>query len=330
LTQSLVANAWLVAIVAYNDYPSVRRAVLAYQHQTPAPAAVLVVDNSDNPQPHLLADLGVEYRSGHADGRNSGSAGGFAAAMRYGREMKAERLILSDQDACPAPGMLAALWGLAEKYPKAILAPFTVDPRSHDVMPSYPAVAARAGAGAALLPNRQELGRSLGWSLAGPRLHDIDSVRLLLQSCQQSIARTPLVPPQGVCIPLTVLENVAPFRSDFFIGHEDYEWCCRIHDAGVDILLCPDAIVYHHLIWHRQITLFGRSLTFPDYDPIRHEHTLRNSLVMARERMSGSLRLAWVGRQVLKAVLYVLFGKGTVAGRCRATLRALRDQGRVR
>lgn len=314
---------WLVAIVAYNDYPSVRKAVLAYRQQTAAPGRVLIVDNSDVPQAQHVADLGVDYLSGHSSGQNSGSAGGFAAAMRHARETKAQRLILNDQDAYPAPGMMAALWRLAEKHPDAILAPFTVDPRSDDVMPSYPAVAPRAGVGAPFLSNRQELGRSLGWSVAAPRLHDLDSVRSFLRGTQQTIVRTPLVPPQGMCIPLAVLERIAPFRPEFFVGHEDYEWCCRVHDAGVDILLCPDAVVYHHLAWHRQVVVLGRSLTFPDYDAVRHEHTLRNALTIANERLSGSLRVSWEARHLLKAALYVLFGTGSTRARLDATFRAL-------
>lgn len=314
---------WLVAIVAYNDYPSVRKAVMAYQQQTAAPGRVLIVDNSDVPQAQLVADLGVDYVSGHLKGKNSGSAGGFAAAMRHARDIKAERLILNDQDACPAPDMVAALWRLSKKHPDAVLAPFTVDPRNDDVMPSYPAVAARAGVGAPFVANRQELGRSLGWSVAAPRLHDLASVRSFLRTTQQTIVRTPLMPPQGMCIPLAVLERIAPFRSEFFIGHEDYEWCCRVHDAGVDILLCPEAVVYHHLVWHRQVVLLGRSLTFPDYDAVRHHHTLRNALTIAHERLDGSLRVTWTARQLLKAALYVVFGTGSTRARLNATFRAL-------
>lgn len=314
---------WMVAIISYNRYDLVRVAVLAYHNQTMPPGRIVVLDNSDSPQPAELEDLPVEYVLAHKSGRNSGSAGGFAAAMDIAAREGVERVVLSDQDATPQIDMLEAIWRVAQQYPDSVVAPFTVDPRDNRVMPAYPACPHRPGVGLPLLPNRQEIGRSLGWRVVGDAVPTLEVMHQMADAQDHGVARTPLVPPQGVSIPRAVLLAVGPFNADFYIGHEDYEWCARAHDAGVDILLPLDAVVHHHLAWHKVVQALMFEWSIPDYNHVRHEATLRNSLILARQRLTGSLLLSWLARECYKTLGYIFFGPGGAIERLRSTSRAL-------
>lgn len=317
---------WWVVIVAYNRYDLVRASVEAFAAQAAAPEQILIVDNSDTPDSGQLASLGVQWLPGHdEEGRNSGSAGGFARGMDYAFQHGAAYVVLSDQDFLPGAGLLASLWETTRRYPAAAVSSFTVDPTTGDVLPAFLATApGQQSDQLCLAPNRHEMAQSLGWRVSSKRFASLAEVRAYATSVGANVGRVPLAFPQGLAISREIHDSIGSFRREFFVGWEDYEYCCRLQDRGFPLLVALDAVGYHHLSWHRTVRIGPVPVKPFDNDPRRFYFHLRNSIVMARERAHGWLLAKWVLRLGYHSVSYLALGPSPAKGRAKAVHQAWR------
>jgi len=318
---------WWVVIVAYNRYDLVKASANAYLAQSPPPQQILVVDNSDVPDPAALGAPGVQWTLGHAEnGRNSGSAGGFAHGMDYAFGHGADYVVLSDQDFMPQPDLLGSLWDTAARYPAAAVSSFTVDPATGDVAPALLATGPDQQSNElCLAPNSHEMAQSLGWRVTPTRFGSLSEIRSYASHVGADVGRVPLAFPQGLAISRQIHDSIGTFRREFFVGWEDYEYCCRLQDGGYPLLLALGAAGDHHLSWHRTVRLGPLCIKPFGNSPDRFYYYLRNSLVMARERARGRLLARWALRLVYYSVIYLAFGPPSVTNRFRSTYRAWRS-----
>ena len=318
---------WWVIIVAYNRYDLVGTSSAAYLAQDPAPGQIVVVDNSDTPDQAAVVKLGLEWLPGHdRDGRNSGSAGGFAVGMDYAFGQGAAYVVLSDQDFVPHPGLLGSLWDTAVKHPSAAVSSFTVDPTTHQVLPAFLASAPGQGSNQlCLAPNRHEMVQSLGWTVTGTKFRSVADIQAYAATVGADTLRAPVAFPQGLAVPREIHHSVGTFRREFFVGWEDYEFCCRLQDCGHLLLVAPGAVGSHHLSWHHTIRLGPLSLKIFANDPSRFYFHVRNSIVMARERARGRLFARWMLRLGYHSANYFALGPPPVQARAGAIWHAWRS-----
>lgn len=316
--------AWWVVIVSFNNPELVRQCVNAYRAQTVAPAAILVVDNSE---PVLTAaDLPSDVKliaGGSRDRPNSGSAGGFACGMNVAFRAGAETVVLSDQDFIPCANMLEELIRTRRAHPTAVVCALTVDPASLAVMPGWVCRPLADEPGQIwLAPNRHELVSSLGWNVIGPHLNHLDSLRAFATASRADVARVALASPQGLAIPADVYRRVGPFRADFFVGLEDHEYSARLADSGVPIFIALGAVGHHHLVWHRSRRVIGVTLKIYGGSPMRARWAIRNSLILARERAKGALFVRWLAHEAYRSLVFLALGAGKPSIRAREVWRA--------
>jgi GT2 family glycosyltransferase len=318
---------WWVIIVAYNRYDLVETSAAAFLAQNPSPARVLVVDNSDAPDQAVVTRLGLDWIPGHdTAGRNSGSAGGFAVGMDYAFGQGAAYVVLSDQDFVPHPDLLGSLWDTAVEHPSAVVSSFTVDSTTNQVVPAYLASAPGQGSNQlCLAPNRHEMVRSLGWRITRTKFRSVGDIQDYAGTCGTDMLRAPVAFPQGLAVPRDIHRTVGTFRREFFVGWEDYEFCCRLQDRGYLLLVAPGAVGHHHLSWHRTIRLGPFSLKVFDNDPSRFYFHVRNSIVMARERAQGPLFARWMLRLGYHSANYLALGPRSARERAGAIWHAWRS-----
>lgn len=157
-----------------------------------------------------LAAAGVHLLSG---GANLGIAAALNALAEAARGRGAGHLLLLDQDALPAPGMLDALLAARGRLAAQGLPAAVVGPRP------------RAGAG-----------HKVPGFLAHPgaaRLGSLVPVGFLATS--------------GSLIDLAAFAAVGPFRADYFIDGVDLEWCYRAWARGYGCWMEEGAELFHHV-----------------------------------------------------------------------------------
>jgi rhamnosyltransferase len=157
-----------------------------------------------------LAASGVRLLSGGANLGIAAALNGLAAAAR---EMGARHLLLLDQDALPAPGMVEALAAARARLAADGIAAAVIGPRplagpGHKVpgFPAHPGVARRGS----LVP-----------------------VGFLATS--------------GSLVDLAAFAAVGPFRTDYFIDGVDLEWCYRAWTRGYGCWLEEATGLHHHV-----------------------------------------------------------------------------------
>ena len=226
----------------------------ALQDQT-HPLQQIVVVNND---PHsdvgsLLVRRFPEVAVATAQ-RNTGSAGGFAAALRLAYDAGMTWAWLMDDDVVPFPDALAELLAAhavlpPEAAPVGILAPLQVSPRA-----------------------------VFGVSLWRYRLVD------------PPVARRDGADPYpvdvaywaGMLVHRRVIEEIGFPRSDFFRCFADYEYCLRARTAGFRIFAVPISRVRHDPGSPTRVVRLGRVSFRPDYPPSRNYYHVRNAAYTTR------------------------------------------------
>ncbi|HDH96484.1 MAG TPA: glycosyltransferase family 2 protein, partial [Proteobacteria bacterium] len=111
---------------------------------------------------------------------------------------------------------------------------------------------------------------------------------------------------------LDAFEDVGDLNEEFFLYHEDVEWCYRAGAKGYRILLVPQARAYH--------TGFRSD---PKGEMRKAYFIARNSVLFAKRWLTGTKRLKfWT---FLLASIPVYFLKGAVDERARWLLKGAAD-----
>lgn len=82
--------------------------------------------------------------------------------------------------------------------------------------------------------------------------------------------------------PVTAFRNVGNFDDEFFMYHEDVEWCLRARAADYGVWVLKDSLVEHY-----------PSTTTSRYPGLTTFFRSRNTLITARRRPSVGARLLW-------------------------------------
>ncbi|PCJ22086.1 MAG: hypothetical protein COB04_01105 [Gammaproteobacteria bacterium] len=203
---------------------------------------IVVVDNGSlHRSKKLLASL-VE-RCGIVvltETTNSGSAGGFYRGLSYIKsQMPCKRILLLDDDNCPAPGVVMAL---NEKLSDA----------EHKLQSRLVAIAS-------LRKSRQYLNLlARGWKkeqVMPPRssIYGFDFIQKINKFFKKSdppflesgshCVELPYAPYGGLFLSLSLLNAIGLPRTDFYLYGDDTEYTSRIARVGGQIFLAPECEV---------------------------------------------------------------------------------------
>lgn len=248
---------------------------------------VVVVDNTPNPNPNLLAGCS-DLKNLHLItlGDNWGIAYAHNIGIEWADSRRADYVLLLDQDSLPTPGMVDKLKAGIELKGAYKLHVVAAGPAYEDVrtgVRSYFMVS-RFGFPFRYKPYRKKDPKALV------------SVSFLISS--------------GTLISMGALLELGGKRSEYFIDHVDTEWCLRARAKGYQIVGAHDALMYHTLgdevkkIW----LFYMRNVAY--HSPLRDYYMFRNTLLMLEDvQMNLIWRLFLLLRLVQFAIYFLIFAK---------------------
>lgn len=218
-----------ILLVNYNSGPSLLESLRSLHDQSArVDSEIIVWDNaSTDGSGELVARSGLPVRVVQSN-ENLGYAGGMAGAAATA---KGNVFVLMNPDAAPKPGALEKLIEAAENMPDQALFGGVVlrdngsiDPNCHRALPSLHDIQREA------------------W-FRKPK-GEIANLQLLLDQHQQPI-RVPAVSGAVMAIGRNAWNRLGPLDDDFFLYHEDTEWCRRAHEKGMTVAVVPGAVFAH-------------------------------------------------------------------------------------
>ena len=87
----------------------------------------------------------------------------------------------------------------------------------------------------------------------------------------------------GSIFPIKMIDEIGPFREDFFIGMVDAEMCLRAQEHNYLTLQYNKANLVHHIGSERKVKILGHTTCVSDYIPLRHYYDSRNRILMWHE-----------------------------------------------
>lgn len=87
----------------------------------------------------------------------------------------------------------------------------------------------------------------------------------------------------GSIFPLTMIDEIGPFRDDLFISMVDAEMCLRAQEHGYRTIQYNGSNLIHHVGSQRIVSLLGHPIQVSDYNALRHYYDSRNRILMWHE-----------------------------------------------
>lgn len=79
-----------------------------------------------------------------------------------------------------------------------------------------------------------------------------------------------------LCFNICILKNIGMLDEDYFLYHEDVDFCCRIKKAKLKIYYIPKAIIYHKVSSSTGIN-----------SPMTQHYLVRNNYILIRKNFKG-------------------------------------------
>lgn len=249
-------------VVTFRRPRQLTQSLGAIYAQTTAPATTVVLNNGPRiDAPTVLAREAAGVTTVNLNG-NTGSAGGFATALRLAYNQGLTWAWLFDDDVLPYPATLRQLLEAVEESrndaePIGIVAPLQVSSRGTFGVATWNGMAFE----------QQD-------PADDARPYPVDV------TCWG-----------GMLVHRRVIERIGYPRSDFFRCFADYEYCLRARRAGLRILAVPSAKVRHdHGSPTVVVRLGRRSLRF-DHSPERNYYHARNAAYTMRFLLRSPLAI---------------------------------------
>ena len=105
-----------------------------------------------------------------------------------------------------------------------------------------------------------------------------------------------------------MIDEIGPFREDFFIGMVDAEMCLKAQEHNYLTIQYNRANLIHHVGSERKVKILGHTTYVSDYIPLRQYYDSRNRILMWHEfpndMSTAGKRKHLVGR--LKVIIKIL------------------------
>lgn len=280
-----------VVVVNWNRKDDTLRCLDALRAVTYPNVAVVLIDNAST-------DDSVDaIRMAHPDlpilalPDNTGFTGGHNAGMRYFLERDAAYVLLLNNDAVIAPDAITLLVEAAQAHPAAGL----------------------VGANICVLEAPETVLSAGGTLDDGWRVRH-EGMGLLRDQMPLAPYTTAFLSGCAVMASRSTLQQIGLLDDDFFLYFEDVEWSYRARQRGYDLLLVPQAIVWHPDTRRRDVA--SKRITY---------YAARNALLFARKHnlgwrarvavwvyhvrmaLSWSVRPRWRGKRAQRDALLLAF-----------------------
>jgi GT2 family glycosyltransferase len=225
VSAALPASWWFI-VLSWNGRADTLECLASLQAVLDDDAAIVCADNGSTD------GTGAAVRDQFPDvevienGANLGFSGGNNAGIEHALARGAEWVVLVNNDATLDPGALAALRRAAREHPRAgVLSGklFFADP---------PDLIWFAG---------QRFWPLIGYSGRPRGYRRRDAPRY------QRLEPTDRAAGAFMAVSRAAIEAAGMLDDDLFAYVEDVDWSLRVREAGFEVLLCPDAVAWHHV-----------------------------------------------------------------------------------
>jgi rhamnopyranosyl-N-acetylglucosaminyl-diphospho-decaprenol beta-1,3/1,4-galactofuranosyltransferase len=283
-----MSNTIAAIVVTFNRKQLLTECVDALLAQAHPVNKIIVIDNdSADGTPEFLQEKGyldnpcIEYVR---LAENTGGAGGFHEGVKRAYEMGYEWIWLMDDDAEPGPNTLKVLAKHFETEQVSALASMVVDP-----------------AGISLL-HRGRVSFQGVFSL----FHQ----PLSLEAYHQEVVEIDMASFVGILVNRKSVAKIGLPKKEFFIQHDDLEYCLRLRQAG-KILLITDSVILHKeqaKAANTEVKFMGKRFLKTPYEKYWLKYFMRRNLVWTGKKYTKNvfvfyLSLIWV---YLKDIVEVL------------------------
>jgi GT2 family glycosyltransferase len=201
---------WAVVPIYYPDPANFKKLLDALSGQTYPLDRILIVDNGVPYNPYNIA-FPISNTCVLVMKSNLGSAGGFAWGMKKAYNHGADWVWLHDEDDWPEPDclekMIMPYWDSPE-----LRVPVISDPNT----------------GKVIYKNMKKNGI---WGNYYPVGYRVDF--------------TDMAPSSGLLIHRDVIKDIGVYDPDYFIGHDDHDYCLRAKKAGYCMRVVHNAHLHH-------------------------------------------------------------------------------------
>jgi GT2 family glycosyltransferase len=242
----------IALIVTYNRLNLLQESINAVRSQTRLPDEIVVINNgsTDGTTEWLATQSLTTYR--FVD--NQGCSAGFAYGIKKAYELGADWIWLMDDDTIPQPEALANLEATLHRL------------ESHQKQVGYLASEVLWKDGSIHSMNRCILYQEKTAAGLFPELH---------KTGKQLIEYGTFL---SMLLSAKVVEKIGLPYKDFFIWHDDIEYCLRINRAGYAGVYVPESKVLHATPRNYRNNVFKE----PYSNVWKYQYGLRNQLVTKR------------------------------------------------
>lgn len=209
---------------------------------------------------------------------NIGYAGGNNIGIRYAIKQGADYVFLLNNDVVVEAAVLSKLVEGIRAFPRAtMVAPKVLYYDARQVVNS--------------------MGTSIDWFRLRPYLGECNQVD---HGQYVSIVKKDILVGCALMIRCNVLPEIGLLDENFFLLHEEADWCLRNLRFGYENIAVPEAVVYHKC-----------SKTMQNFSEATHYYSVRNFLYLCRKNARGIDRLkTWCGFFLLsmKNMLKLIIG----------------------
>lgn len=232
---------------------------------------IFVIDNSSKDFSPLIAEtLGFEVLK---NSKNVGYAAAANQAMRYAESKKADFALITNPDVTLQEGAVKFLAQVLDRDAKAAAAsPLVVSEKTGLVEAAWYEL------------NFRHL-------IAAPHGKN-DS----LQNYASTLS-VPAIAGVSWMLKLDAFKKIGNFNEEFFLYHEDIEWCYRAKLSGYSVVLVPEAKAYH-----------AGFCGDPKREFLKSYFLGRNSVLFARRWLAGFERLKFWAFLAASVPLYLIKG----------------------
>jgi rhamnopyranosyl-N-acetylglucosaminyl-diphospho-decaprenol beta-1,3/1,4-galactofuranosyltransferase len=269
-----------VVIPTHNRQDLLRVCLKSVFEQSLSPELVLVVDNGSTDGTREMVNAEFPQAQYLFIPEPCGSAGGFAAGVRFAMDQGYEWVWLMDNDAYPAPDALDVLVRAAQSMSGKVFNSLVVTPDGGSVNWGY----------------HYYLGDDYH---TGRRLYS--TVRELLTLNQPVLNGLAQFYP-GALIHREVIEKVGVPTPEFFTRGDEVDYVLRIQEAGFKTYTVVTSRVTHPPEPYYTTCALGRTVQVPTLAPWKQYYALRNHIINSRRH--GWDRAGWLGQALRLSVSY--------------------------
>lgn len=190
--------------------------------------------------------------------KNGGYAGGNNIGIQYALSQGADYIFLLNNDVVVEPAVLTKLAEGMDAFPEAALAaPKVLYYDDREIINS--------------------MGTSMDWLKLRPHLGECGRRD---RGPSSRIIKKKILVGCALMIRCAALEKLGLLDENFFMIHEDADWCLRSLACGYENIVVPEARVYHK-----------GSKTTRHFSELTHYYSVRNFLYLAQKNARGVARL---------------------------------------